>query len=228
MLNPEGEVKSGSIKNKFFMLLAIQKMLKASMASLRQAILQGQYEHEIGLYFGGNTFEPQLLMLGEVFKEYATEYKTVFNIDLHTGYGERGTLHLFPNPIDDKKKRDDLENIFVGDSINWGDSDDFYLINGSFADYIGKLLSDKYYLPMPFEYGTLSSGNIVGSIKSIHNMILENQGKQFGYKSAKDSIKVKTTFMEMYNPSSEKYRTKILQDSKMMLIKAMKNYKNLN
>ncbi|MCF6333404.1 MAG: M14 family metallopeptidase [Draconibacterium sp.] len=227
MLNPEGKVNTKSLKNKFFLVVAIDKLLQESMASLRQAILQGQYEHKKGLYFGGDNFEPQLAILGEVFKKISLDYESVFNIDLHTGYGERGTCHLFPNPIDDSKVKSTLENIFDGYQINWGDSDDFYTINGSFTDYIGKLLSDKFYLPMLFEYGTLNSQTTIGSVKSLHNMVLENQGAQFGYKSTSDSLKVKHSFMEMYNPSSEKWRTKIMIDSKAILIQAMKNYDDL-
>jgi hypothetical protein len=227
MLNPEGKVNSGSLKNKFFMLIAINELLKKSMASLRQAVLQGQYKYENGLYFGGFEFEPQLAILGEVFKTVSTNYDAVFNIDLHTGYGERGVAHLFPNPIDDKKIKSGLENIFKGYEINWGDSEDFYIINGSFTDYIGKLLTDKTYFPMVLEYGTLNSQSTVGSIKSIHNMVLENQGFHYGYKSAKDSLKVMNSFMEMYNPSSEKWRTKIMADSKILFKKTMKNYAGL-
>lgn len=227
MLNPEGKVSAGSLKNKFFMLVAIHKLVQKSMASLRQAVLQGQYEHEKGLYFGGQDFEPQLAILAEVFTHISTKYETVFNIDLHTGYGERGTSHLFPNPIDDEKVKKSLENIFVGYKINWGDSDDFYIINGSFTDYIGKLLSDKFYLPMMLEYGTLNSQSTIGSVKSIHNMVMENQGTQYGYKSKKDSIQIKTSFMEMYNPSSEKWRTKIMIDSKVILEQVMEKFGGL-
>ena len=227
MLNPTGKVNSASLKNKFFMLVAIKELIKKSMASLRQAILQGQYKYTKGLYFGGLNFEPQLAILGEVFKTFSVDYEMVFNIDLHTGYGERGGSHLFPNPIDDQKIKATLEGIFEGYEINWGGSDDFYIINGSFTDYIGKLLSDKTYLPMLLEFGTLNSQSTVGSIKSIHNMILENQGVQFGYKNAKDSLKIMHSFMEMYNPTSEKWRTKIIDDSEVILKQAMENYADL-
>ncbi|NOR75053.1 MAG: DUF2817 domain-containing protein [Draconibacterium sp.] len=227
MLNPEGKVNSGSLKNKFFMLIAINELVKKSMESLRQAILQGQYKYTKGLYFGGSDFEPQLATLSEVFKDVSAGYKSVLNIDLHTGYGERGVAHLFPNPIDDGNIKLGLENIFEGYEINWGDSDDFYTINGSFTDYIGKLLSDKTYYPMVLEYGTLTSQSTVGSIKSIHNMVMENQGVQYGFKNAKDSIKIMHSFMEMYNPSSEKWRTKVMDDSKILLKNAMENYGDL-
>lgn len=227
MLNPTGKANAESFKNKFFMLVVINKMLQKSKAVLRQAILQGQYQHKKGIYFGGFNFEPQLAILSEVFKSISADYETVFNIDLHTGYGERGTSHLFPNPIEDKKVKSTLENIFEGHDINWGDSDDFYVINGSFTDYIGKLLSDKFYLPMLLEYGTLNSQSTVGSIKSLHISVLENQGTQFGYKSVEDSIKIKNNYMQMFNPSSEMWRTKIMNDSKVILKQAIKNYADL-
>jgi hypothetical protein len=46
-------------------------------------------------------------------------------------------------------------------------------------------------MPVLFEYGTLNSQTTMGSLKSIHTMILENQGTQHGYKSERDSLRVK-------------------------------------
>ncbi len=221
MLNPEGKVSTGSLKNRFFLLVAIERLIEKSMQSLRQAILQGQYEYPEGLYFGGSNFEPQMAMLMPVFKQYAEEYETVLNIDLHTGYGELGVLHLFPNPVDDPVVKEAMEHIFKGYVIDWGDSDDFYTINGSFTDFIGLLMPGKLYVPMVFEYGTLNSQTTLGSIRSLHNMILENQGFHHGYRSADDESRVKTNFMEMYNPSSEAWRSKILSDTRDLMDKVM-------
>jgi hypothetical protein len=227
MLNPEGKVSTGSLKNRFFLLVAIERLIEKSMKSLRQAILQGQYEYPEGLYFGGTDFEPQMAMLMPVFKQYAEEYETVLNIDLHTGYGELGVLHLFPNPVDDPVVKGAMEHIFKGYVIDWGDSDDFYTINGSFTDFIGLLMPDKLYVPMVFEYGTLNSQTTLGSIRSIHNMILENQGFQHGYCSADDERRVKANFMEMYNPSSEAWRSKVLFDTRELMEKVMVQLENM-
>ncbi|MBN1819955.1 MAG: DUF2817 domain-containing protein [Prolixibacteraceae bacterium] len=217
MLNPKGKVISGSLKNKFFMLVAINKLMQESMSALRQAVLQGQYEYPEGLYYGGNNFEPQLSIIGEVISEKSADYDTILNIDLHTGYGARGVLHLFPNPVEDLNVKQKMEEIFTGYQIDWGDSDDFYTINGSFSDYIGKLIPDKFYLPMTFEYGTLNSQTTIGSVKSIHNMILENEGKRFGYQSERDSLKVLENFVEMYYPTSEPWRSKIMNDTYIIM-----------
>lgn len=221
MLNPQGKSDPRSLKNQFFMLSAVEKLMKESMQSLRQAVLQGQYEYPDGLYFGGKAFEPQLDTIGKIIKNKSIPYKVVFNIDLHTGYGERGVLHLFPNPAKNPDVKSGLEKIFEGYKIDWGDSKDFYTVTGQFSEYIGELMPEKLFMPMVFEYGSLNSQTTVGSIKSLHNMILENQGFHNGYKTTADSLEVKKTIMEMYNPSSEKWRSKIMNDSKTMLEKVI-------
>jgi hypothetical protein len=224
MLNPEGEVYTGSLKNRFFMVVAITHLMQESMTSLRQAVLQGQYEHPEGLYFGGNDFEPQLAWLEEVIKNKSADYDTVMNIDLHTGYGQRGVLYLFPNPIDDENVKNRLEVIFKGYRIDWGNSEDFYTVNGSFSDYIGKIIPGKFFMPMLFEYGTLNSLTTLGSVKSIHTMILENQGNRFGYSTHEDSLRVRRHFMEMYNPSSETWRSKVMDDTYRIMEQVLMRY----
>jgi hypothetical protein len=227
LLNPAGKVKAGSLKNKFFMLVAIQKMLKASMKALRQAVLQGQYEYPEGLYFGGKGFEPQVASIAPLLVKYARDYETVLNIDLHTGYGALGVVHLFPNPVKDPVARTTMEKIFTGYKIDWGDSDDFYTINGAFSDYIGELLPGKLYMPMSFECGTLKSQTTVGSIHSIHNMILENQGFHHSFGNEVSKEKVLYNFREMYYPSSEEWRSKVMNDMRQMMKSTFTQLRNL-
>jgi hypothetical protein len=227
MLNPDGKVNAGSLKNKFFMLVAINKLMQESMGALRQAVLQGQYQYPEGLYFGGKNQEPQLSQITKMILDKAKAYETVLNIDLHTGYGELGIAHLFPNPVDDPAVKSSMEKIFEGYKIDWGDSDDFYTINGAFSDYIGQLLPGKFYMPMTFEYGTLNSQTTIGSVKSIHNMILENQSKHYGYLSEKDSLRVMKNFIEMYYPSSAEWRSKVMDDTWKLMESSFVQFKNL-
>jgi len=227
MLNPKGEVSLKSIKNMFFQVNAIQKIIQYSMGTLRQAVLQGQYQYQEGLYFGGNELEPSIKTITPILKQITDNYGIVFNIDLHTGYGARGTLHLFPNPIEDKKLKNDIETIFSGNHIDWGDGDDFYTVTGDFTSYIGGIIPDKYYIPMVFEFGTLDSQTTMGSIKSLHNMIVENQGFHHNYKTKKNEIKIKKNILEMYYPSSEKWKSKVIEDARIILSKSMKQFSSI-
>lgn len=227
-LNQKQKVNLISFGNFFFHLNAIQKIIKYSMGSLRQAVLQGQYQHEKGVYFGGKALEPSVTALTPLIQQTAANYDMVFNIDLHTGYGANGTMHLFPNPLKDEKKKAKTENIFSGSHIDWGDSDDFYTVTGDFVTYVGNIIPEKYYLTMVFEFGTMDTQTTMGSIKALHNVIIENQGVQNGYKSKKDEKKVKSRYLEGYYPSSEPWRSKAINDARKTLLQAVQKYQETN
>lgn len=223
LINPEGKANPGSLVNRFFFIKSIMAIAKESMPVLRQAVLQGQYEHPTGLYFGGHDFEPQMKEMVMSLDTICDSYHTIFAIDLHTGYGERAKLHLFPNPVEEEVRKR-MEVVFAGFHIDWGDSDKFYTYSGDFVTYIQKINSDKIFIPMLFEYGTMDSQTTIGSIKSLHTMIMENQGEQYGYKSEKDREKIKLDFMEMYNPSSEAWRSHIIDETKMVFDKSLNRF----
>ncbi len=212
LINPVGRVDKSSIGNRFFFLKAINEIRKASMPVLRQAVLQGQYQFNEGLYFGGMNPEPQIDKLKPIIDIAMEPYKKVLAIDLHTGYGERGKLHFFPNPLSPEEKIR-MELLFEGYTIDWGDSDNFYTVTGDFVGFMAARHPGKEFYPMLFEYGTLNSQKTMGSLKSIHIMILENQGYHNGYMSAEDSVLVKADLLEMYYPQSENWQNYIMEQT---------------
>jgi hypothetical protein len=212
LINPHKEVNPSSIENRFFFVKAVNEIRKSSMPVLRQAVLQGQYLYPEGLYFGGYKPEPQIDSLGSIILRIVEPYQRVMAVDIHTGYGQRGKLHFFPNPLEGEAKQK-LESLYKGYSIDWGDSDDFYTVTGEFVGFVGKLLQDKEFYPMVIEYGTLNSQTTMGSLQSIHLMIMENQGYHYGYASQEDSVRVKTSHLEMYAPSSPSWRNYVMEQT---------------
>lgn len=227
MLTPKGEVNMGSLQNRFFMLKAIKQIAQKGMPALLQAFAQGQYQFPEGIYFGGQAFEQQKQIMSEVLAKIAAPYPTILNLDLHTGFGERGKLHLFPNPVEDPQLKATMEKVFGGYPIDWGDSDNFYTVHGQFVEYIGELFPDKTSIPMLMEFGTLNTSTTVGAVKSAHISIVENQGAHYGYKSAQDSLKVKAGYYEMFYPPSEKWRTNAIEVSKKMIGDIFENFEAL-
>jgi len=223
-LNQKTKVNLTRFDNIFFQVTAIQKIIKYGMSSLRQAVLQGQYQFEKGVYFGGKALEPPVLAVTPLIQKIAQPYKMVFDIDLHTGYGANGTLHLFPDPLKDPEKKAKIENIFSGTRIDWGDTDDFYTVTGSFTSYVGQIIPEKYYMTMTFEFGTLDTQSKMGIIKALHNVMIENQGVQNGYQTEKDETGVKSRYVEGYYPSSEAWRSKAINDARELLKQAMGKY----
>jgi len=227
MLTPKGELNMGSIKNRFFMLIAIKYVVQKGMPALIQAFAQGQYQFQEAIYFGGYNFEQQVAIMSEVLRSKAADYHTILNLDLHTGFGEREQLHLFPNPVEDPVLKKKMETVFKGYQIDWGDSDDFYTVHGQYVEFTGALLPDKTSIPMLLEFGTLNTSKTIGLLKSAYVSISENQGFHYGYKSEKDSLKAREGYYEMFYPPSEKWRTNAMNISLEMFEDVMENFENL-
>lgn len=213
--NPEGPADAASLKNRFFALVAVNQIVQKGMGALRQAILQGQYEYPKGIYFGGRTFEPQKRLLEPVFRKAAAGREFIAVIDLHTGYGERGATHLFPNTPKDQARKDLTDRLYEGYKVEYAEPGaNFYSVYGDFTEYIGKLLpASVRYVPMVFEYGTLDSQTTPGAIRSYHNTVLENQSFHFGCRPDEDCAEIKRRYREMFYPSSPSWRSKIMTDS---------------
>ena len=113
----------------------------------------------------------------------------------------------------DEKENTLLETVFRDFIIERPDTGKgFYKVRGAYDDYVGNLIqADKNYIGAVFEFGTLDSQKTVGSIRSLLNMILENQGFHYGYKNMKAERKVKNQFREMFFPSSKIWRSQIMK-----------------
>ncbi len=222
LLNPTGPVSLSSFTHRFFPLRAVFNIAVKGMPKLRQAVLQGQYEHPLGIYFGGKQFEQQKGLLEGVWRAAAAGRKLVLLVDLHTGYGERGTAHLFPNAPKTDAIRKLTERVFAGMTIDWGDTGDFYTTYGDFSQYIGQLMpASTNYVPMVLEFGTLDSQTTRGSIDSIHRTILENQSYHYGCASESDCAAVRKTYREMFYPSSPAWRSRVMQEGERIVTLAV-------
>lgn len=225
LLNPDSPADSSDLKNRFFIVRAVYNILTKGMPALRQSILQGQYEHPEGIFFGGMKNEPLRKPLDLVVKKAIGRSKKVLFIDLHTGYGERGKLHLFPSVPKNEKVRSLTESIFSEYQIDWASNDDFYSVMGDLSTHICELVPDvDDCIPMVFEYGTLNSNTTLGSIDSIHRTILENQGYWKGYSSKEEEQSIKNKYKEMFYPSSERWRSKVLTDTEELWKVVLKNF----
>jgi hypothetical protein len=215
LLNPEGKADAGSLSNRFFPVKAAYNIVKFSMKALRDAVLRGQYEFEKGIYYGGNKSEPQKGIIDTIINGAPRDYRAVLALELHTGYGKRNTMHLFPNPEKDKRIKGAMEEVFKGYQVDWGDQGDFYQTTGDLMGYLEKTIAPKmFFVPMVFEFGTMDSQTTMGSIRSIHAVILENQGFQFGYDSDDDRKEIKDRFRKAYYPSSPEWRSEVIRQVK--------------
>jgi len=212
-LSPQDEASSTGWSFVQFSFSALLKIAKYGMDSLRQSIVSGQYEFPQGIFYGGASPEPQQALLGKILFETFKRYDRILFIDLHTGYGAKGVLHLFPS-VPDAKAKSRIEEVFAGWPITYGHQKDFYEVSGAVTDWVyGQVPPEKYFVPMVFEYGTMDSQKTMGSVQSLYRMRGENQMHWRGAASKNDEEKIKKDFFEMFAPQDQEWNAKVLEQT---------------
>ena len=225
-LNPKTQLKTGWWSDLKLFAQSIVKLITYGKKKITQIAVGGQYQNPKGIYFGGKEVRPNSKLLRTLFKKIGTSYDKILHIDLHTGYGERGTLHFFSSR--DAIKLKGFDQLFSGYQIDSGSDDDFYKTSGNFDRFTMKVFKDKeIVIPMTFEFGTLDSQTILGGFYSLRNMIYENQAHHYGYADSSSEKQQKKDFLNMFNPSDKKWRDKVLRDGTETITRVVDRYQNL-
>lgn len=82
-----------------FPLRAAAVSMRYGFHRVKQAIAEGQYEFERGLFFGGRELQPGPRLYCEWLRQHLAGTEYVFALDLHTGLGRRGTDTVMPGEI---------------------------------------------------------------------------------------------------------------------------------
>ena len=220
-LNPQSEAHPGIWGHTVFVFKALYYIARYSVESLRASILKGQYSFEKGIFYGGKEPQEQELMLQQLILKYFAPYKKVFLIDLHTGYGENAKLHLLAGRSTDPNSQE-LKNVFSADEIDFSDKKKFYAVEGEMATFFAQKVKEAtgaQVTSVIFEYGTMDSQKIQGSVESLRRMILENQDFHNKQNNAVNAD-VQNLFTEMFYPSSLEWRKSVIAqtDEKMKKI----------
>ena len=223
-LNPQSQAKFGLFSHASFITNALYQLSQNSIEVLRNAILKGQYSYPKGVFYGGNMAQEQELMLEQLVVRYFAPFKKVVLIDLHTGYGERGRLHLLAGPENDSNSVK-LKKLFGEGKVDFADKEKFYAVQGEMITFFGTKIYEKTKADITgitFEYGTLDSQKTLGSIESLRRIVLENQNFHFPA-SNEDSDSIKNIYREMFYPSDETWRKNVLEQTDVKLSELLKN-----
>jgi predicted deacylase len=216
--------------------LAWQMLTKKNVNfdSLTEAVGRGQYTSPTGINYGGSDFEQQVKSMISLFKEVTPKFKYIFHIDLHTGLGDNGVLHIMTNDEMNQISKKNLKKIFLEER----DSDNYELTNSSthgfykiFGDYaaIISLINpepEKVIIGITAEFGTVGRG-LFGKLTTANRLIRENQGHFSGYKSKKVEKAVKKDYLELFNPSNESWKKNVLRKGRYLLKTIIPRFINL-
>lgn len=197
-----------------FYALAVLNILKYGMDNLRRAILRGQYQFPEGIFFGGRDFEPQVSLIQNIVHKVTEGYEQVLLVDLHTGYGQRGKLHLFGDrsPYIDQTL---MNEVFKNLTVDYGQEKDFYSVTGGFTVFMAKLFHQKSkFTGICFEFGTIDSHKTAGSLDSLFRMINEKHDKAL--------------FEEMFYPSDPSWRKDVVSQFDQAMRMVLGNWNNFS
>lgn len=209
-LNPQKLGSLHSYDKPLFVLRAVGLIFQYGFQTLKNSILVGQYQQQNGLFFGGYRYQDQKKIIDDVIAQEFPSYHGVVIIDLHTGYGEKNKLHILSGATKEKKNIE-LNRFFQNKVEVVAQSDDFYRAQGDLISYFqSKETKQTQINGVVFEFGTMDSQKILGSLESLRIMILENQ---FNFKPSLNESEnqlVQDLFANMFNPTDPKFRKEIL------------------
>jgi hypothetical protein len=220
VLNESAPVEFYGLNNILLLPKLAFFIMKESKDKLTQATAGGQYQFPQGIFYGGSKKEPQVQFLISKLKMWAESKSQILLLDLHTGYGERGRLHLFGSHAMLESHLQFTNKIFADFELNLGGSKNFYKTNGDTVTYFSKLWPDKQFAGMCLEMGTRDSQETWGSFVSLQAIRLENQGVLFGYQDERDFKLSREVSIETFLPSDSEWRAQGIAQFKNVFNKA--------
>lgn len=193
-----------------------------SMDSFIKAVGQGQWQRPEGLEFGGFENEPQVRDLISTLKNIMPGYKDILLLDLHTGLGDRGRLHLLTGDVEGSVDPAFFAELFdpqkdqkVYDFTS-SDSEGFYKTFGATNNIFPELARpDQRVCALTMEFGTLGH-DLNAQVQSLNQWLLEHQGTFYGYKSKDLETKIKADYLEKFCPSAPDWKMQILATSRAL------------
>jgi hypothetical protein len=216
-LNPTTPYQDSKLEFISFLWHAGKLIISHGLQTLKQSVLQGQYEYPKGIFYGGQA--PQMMDTVEpLFKKYLDSQKEILFIDLHTGYGTRGQLHLLFDAVTEGKV-EVFQKIFQGQKLELTTDKHFYQVQGGYLAYLRQRFLQKNIIfnGITFEFGTLNSNTTMGSLKSLHNMVIENQA----FHQGGDLAIARQYFTEHFYPSDPQWRQQVMDQGLSSFQKAL-------
>jgi hypothetical protein len=215
-LNPSNRLRNLPLAVIDFFLNLIMKMISPGESVLRSAMLMGQYAYPEGLYFGGEQWQEETLIMIGLYREMIANYDQILHLDMHTGYGPRYQMSLVNSPLESRAGRA-LQELFGYPLVVAATPDEFYSIHGDMVDWFYTLAEkefpDKHLYSTAFEFGTYGD-SLNASIRSMRTMINENRLHWHGAASKSIQQQVKRDFGALFSPHEDAWREKALADAR--------------
>ncbi len=174
------------------------------VAKLFKPIAEGQYDFPQGVFFGGKQVSESCTLLKDLVLEYSSKAKRVSILDVHSGLGPKATASLIGNSNIGLQEgqlewiSDHYAQPFYIDST----TTNAYNANGTFSQWCSRTLSDKEFMYLCIEIGT------VNPIKLFSALRRENQAHHWADGDSAVYRKTKLALLNAFAPKSQAWRDK--------------------
>lgn len=189
------------------------------MDELIKAVGIGQFEDPEGLEFGGVEPEIQTQLLIDRLRGIIKDYKDVISLDMHTGLGHRGHLHLLTGEVEGALNQALFGELFRptqdGDIYHFTpwDAEGFYKTSGSTNNLLPELAtSAQRVCALTWEFGTIGHDR-ASQVDSLNRWLVAHQGLFYGYQDEGIESRVKALYLDKFRPDDEKWARLVLHNA---------------
>jgi hypothetical protein len=187
-----------------------------SLDQFIKAVGPGQYEVPEALEFGGFGPEPQIKALSTKLAELIPRYRDIIELDLHTGLGQRGRLHLLTEGSGRTAHMGLFKELLDPDEdkavyeYTMAETEGFYSVQGCTNFLFAEIgTKEQRVCALTMEFGT-NGMSAKAQLEDYNYWMLDHEGAHYGY--ADDTIRKKVAAYrrEAFGPAASEWRNTVL------------------
>jgi hypothetical protein len=179
-----------------------------------QGLSGGQYQYADGFFFGGHSWQEELIQLSDFLRSKFGSVHKVFAIDIHTGLGPYGFEALFAHETADATDiaafSKDLDVTLTLDQI---EGESTYRASGGFAHMIYAAFPYANIRYILQEFGTFNGFRVLRGLRAEHHAWLSGRHGP--------EIKASKNLKRLFFPEDSTWRKKVLDHSSLLFQKVV-------
>jgi hypothetical protein len=195
---------------------ALWALARDGKPALKEAIVTGQYDYPLGLFFGGRAASTTRRIVEQHMRSWVGTPGSVVHLDFHTGLGKWGACKLLTDEAPSSEQRDWLSRTFGAGVWEAADSQGTaYQARGSFGRWCQAQDFAPGYLFAFAEFGTY------GNLRVLAGLRTENQAQHWGRPDDPATPRAKAELRELFCPASGRWRARSLAQGIALVEKAL-------
>lgn len=212
LLAPKRPVRSGMGAKLQFVSRLLAARARVGELAVRRATLGGQYSDPTGVFWGGDTVQPELHFFQQLYEPMATRYREVLLIDLHTGYGDRAQAYALFGRADTPS----IAACTAQGVRSRAGRELTYDVYGDLVQYCQqaarRLRPDGVFDGVALEVGT-NGLKLWQQLEDLYTVVQENQARHHGAAEDRVDPALRRAFRELFYPSDPRWRIQALRSS---------------